>query len=96
MKYVYINTPTPVVSAHKFCNSQPATSLALFKIYEIIEPMISGSDANALPANLPSSCDRAFNLFFIHSLVPPPSLSPPLVLSDVVVVGTQDHLVELL
>ena len=33
--------------------------------------MIPGSDANALSANLPNNCDRAFNLFFIHSLVPP-------------------------
>ena len=33
--------------------------------------MIPGSDANALSANLPSSCNRAFNLFFIHSLAPP-------------------------
>ena len=32
--------------------------------------MIPGKDANALSANLPSSCDRAFNLFFIHSLAP--------------------------
>ena len=40
--------------------------------------MIPGSDANALSANLPNSRDRAFNLFFIHSLAPP-FLSPPLV-----------------
>ena len=33
--------------------------------------MIPGSDANALSANLPGSCDRAFNLFFIHSLALP-------------------------
>ena len=42
--------------------------------------MIPGSDANALSANLPNSCDRAFNLFFIHSLAPPflsPLLVPP-------------------
>ena len=71
MKYVYIKTPTPVISAHKFWDNQPITSLALFKIHEIIEPMIPGSDANALSANLPNSCDRAFNLFFIHSLAPP-------------------------
>ena len=47
------------------------TSLALFNIHEIIEPIIPGNDANALSANLPNSCDRAFNLFFIHSLAPP-------------------------
>ena len=44
--------------------------------------MIPGSDANALFANLPSSCDRAFNLFFIHSL-PPCFLSLAVVLCDV-------------
>ena len=74
MKYVQIKTPTPVMRAHKFWDSQPTqptTSLALFKIHESIEPMIPGSDANALSANLPNSCDRAFNLFFIHSLAPP-------------------------
>ena len=32
--------------------------------------MIPCKDANALSANFPSSCDRAFNLFFIHSLAP--------------------------
>ena len=47
--------------------------------------MIPGSDANALSANFTGSCDRAFNLFFIHSLAP-----PLLVLPDVVV-----HTVEL-
>ena len=46
--------------------------------------MIPGSDANALPANVPSSCNRAFNLLFIHSLAPPPFLSS-LLLPDVVV-----------
>ena len=63
---------------------------ALFKIHEIIEPMIPGSEANALSANLPNSCDRAFNLFFIHSLAPL-FLSLVVVLSDVGV----DVLVEL-
>ena len=49
MTYVYIKTPTP-------------TSFALFKIHESIEPIIPGKAANALSANLPSSCDRALNL----------------------------------
>ena len=62
------------------------TSLALFKLHESIEPMIPGSAANALSANLPNNCDKAFNLFFIYSLAPPPFLAPPLVLPDVVVV----------
>ena len=64
MKYVYIKTPTPVMRAHKLLDSHPISSFALFKIHEIIESKIPGSDANALSANLPSSCDRAFNLFF--------------------------------
>ena len=46
--------------------------------------MIPGSAAKDLSANLPSSCDRAFNLFFIHSLAPP-FLTLVMVLSDVVV-----------
>ena len=51
----------PVISAHKFWDSQPTTSLALFNIHESIELIIPGSDANALSANLPNNCDRAFN-----------------------------------
>ena len=43
--------------------------------------MIPGSDANTLSANLPNNCNRAFNLFLIHSLAPP-FLSPPLVPPD--------------
>ena len=68
--------------AHKLLDSQPTTSLALFNIHESIEPIIPGSDANALSANLPGSCDRAFNLLFIHSLAPP-FLSLVVVLCDV-------------
>ena len=49
--------------------------------------MIPGSDANALSANFPSNCDRAFNLLFIHSLAPPPFLEPLLELPDVLVVA---------
>ena len=71
-----------MISAQKFWDNQPSTSLALFNIHEIIEPIIPGSDANALSANLPNSCDRALNLLFIHSLAPP-FLSPPLVPPDV-------------
>ena len=71
MKYVYIKTPTPVMSAHKLLDNQPTTSLALFKIHEIIEPMIPGRAAPAFAANFPSRELSAFNLFFIHSLAPP-------------------------
>ena len=82
MKYVYTKTPTPVMRPHKLLDSHPITSLALFNIHESIEPIIPGSDANTLTANLPSSYDRAFNLFFIHSLAPP-FLSLLVVLCDV-------------
>ena len=44
--------------------------------------MILGSDANALSANFPGSCEKTFSLFFIHSLAPP-FLSVVVVLSDV-------------
>ena len=47
--------------------------------------MIPGRAANALSANLPNNCDKAFNLFFIHSLAESPFVSPPLVFSDIVV-----------
>ena len=77
-------TTMPVMSTHKFWNSHPIASFALFKSHEIIEPMIPGKDANALSANLPSSCNRAFSLFFIHSLAPLLFPSPLLVLPDVV------------
>ena len=46
--------------------------------------MIPGRDAKALSADLTGSCDRDFNLFFIHSLAPP-FLSLVVVLSDVIV-----------
>ena len=45
--------------------------------------MIPGRAANALSANLPNNCDKAFN--FTHSLAPAPFLLPPLVLPDAVV-----------
>ena len=47
--------------------------------------MFPGRAANALSANLPNNCDKAFNLFFIHSQAPPPFQWPPLLLPDIVV-----------
>ena len=47
--------------------------------------MIPGRAANALSASLPNNCDKAFNLFFVHSLAPPPVPLPPLVSPDSVV-----------
>ena len=51
----------------------------------IFVPMIPCRAANTLSANFHNNCDKTFSLFFIHSLTPPPFLSPPLVLPDVVV-----------
>ena len=47
--------------------------------------MFPGRAANALSANLLNNRYKAFNLFFTHSLAPPPFLSPPLLLPDLVV-----------
>ena len=63
IKYVHIETPAAVISAHKFWDNQPKTYFALFKIHEIIEPMIPGRAADVLSANLPNNHDKAFNLF---------------------------------
>ena len=52
--------------------------------------MIPGSATNALSANSPNNCDRAFNLFFYPLPSPTAFPSPPLVLPDVVV-GTVGH-----
>ena len=73
IKYAYIKTPTPVISAHKFRDNQPTTSFALFKTHEIIEPMIPGRAANSLSISLLNNHDTAFNCFFTHSLASPPS-----------------------
>ena len=71
MKYVYIKTPTPVMSAHKLLDNQPTTSFAWFSNQATIDPMIPGRAAPAFAANFPSRELSAFNLFFIHSLAPP-------------------------
>ena len=48
--------------------------------------MIPGRAANALYANFSNNRDTSFNCFFTHSLAPPPPfLSPPLLLPDLVV-----------
>ena len=70
IKYVYIKTPTPVMRAHKLLDIQPTTSFAWLSNQATIDPMIPGRAAPAFAANLPNSCDRAFNLFLIHSLAP--------------------------
>ena len=50
--------------------------------------MIPGSAAKALSATLPNNCDKAFHLFFIHSLAPPLLVLPDVVVVVVVVVDT--------
>ena len=82
IKYVYIKTPTPVMSAHKLLDNQPTTSFAWFSNQATTDPMILGRAAPAFAANFPSRELSAFNLFFIHSLAPP-FLSFVVVLFDV-------------
>ena len=60
MKYVYIKTPTPVMSAHKLLDNQPTTSFARFSNQATIDPMIPGRAAPSFVANLPNSCDKSF------------------------------------
>ena len=45
----------PTTRAHKFCNTQPTTSLALLKIQLIIPPIIPGNASAAFIPNFPSS-----------------------------------------
>ena len=82
MKYVYIKTPTPVMSAHKLLDNQPTTSFARFSNQATIDPMIPGRAAPSFVANFSSRELSAFNLSFIHSLAPP-FLSFVVVLCDV-------------
>ena len=82
MKYLYIKTPTPVMSAHKLLDNQPTTSFAQFSNQATIDPMIPGRAAPAFAANFPSRELSAFNLSFIHSLTSP-FLSLLVVLCDV-------------
>ena len=52
--------------AHKFSASQVAVVPKVFKSQEIIEPMIPGRDAAALPAKLVRARLRARMCFFTH------------------------------
>ena len=49
----------PTTRAHRFCNTQPTTSLALLRIQLIIPPMIPGNASAALIPNRPSSDAKA-------------------------------------
>ena len=70
----------PTTRAHRFCDTQPTTSLALLRIQLIILPMIPGRASAALIPNRPNRDAKALSLFLIHSFKPFSSLgggSPP-------------------
>ena len=70
----------PTTRAHRFCDTQPTTSLALLRIQLIIPPIIPGNASAALIPNRPNSNANALSLFLIHSFRPASSLgggSPP-------------------
>ena len=71
--------PMPTTIAHRFCNTQPTTSLALLRIQLTIPPMTPSNASAALIPNWPKSDDNALSLFLIHSFRPASSLggSPP-------------------
>ena len=56
----------PTTRAHKFCDTQPTTSLALLKIQLIIPPMMPGNASAAFIPNFPSNDAKALRLFLIH------------------------------
>ena len=60
----------PTTRAHKFCDIQPTTSLALLRIQLIIPPMIPGRASAALIPNFPSSDAKALSFDLIHSFRP--------------------------
>ena len=66
--------------AHKFCNTQPTTSVALLRIQCIIPLMMPGNASAALIPNRPNRDASALSLFLIHYFKPFSSLgcgSPP-------------------
>ena len=70
----------PTTKAHKFCDTQPTTSLALLRIQLIIPLMIPDKASAASIPNRPNSDAKALSLFLIHSFRPASSLgggSPP-------------------
>ena len=76
----------PTTRAHRFCDTQPTTSLALLRIQLIISPMMPGNALAAFIPNLHSSYSKAISLFLIHSFKPfsslgggspPPEIAPP-------------------
>ena len=60
----------PTTRAHRFCDTQPTTSLALLSIQLIILPMIPGRASAVLNPNRPNRDAKALSLFLIHSFKP--------------------------
>ena len=64
----------PTTKAHRFCDTQPTTSVALLRIQLIIPPIIPGRASAALIPNRPNRDASALSLFLIHSFRPLSSL----------------------
>ena len=60
----------PTTRAHRFCDTQPTTSLALLSIQLIIPPIIPGNASAALLPNFPSSDARTLSFDLTHSFRP--------------------------
>ena len=57
----------PTTRAHKFCDTQPTTSLALLRIQLTIPPMIPGNASAALIPNQNNRDGKTLSLLLIHS-----------------------------
>ena len=64
----------PTTIALRFCDTQPAMSLALLRIQLTIPPMIPGNASAALIPNQPNRDVSTLSLFLIHSFKPFSSL----------------------
>ena len=60
----------PTTRPHRFCNTQPTTSLALLRIQLAIPPMIPGNASATLILNRPNRDAKPLSLFLIHSFKP--------------------------
>ena len=76
----------PATRAHRFCDIQPTTSFALFRIQLIIPPMMPGNASAALILNQSNSDASVLSVFLIHSFkpfsslgggLPPDATAPP-------------------
>ena len=70
----------PTTRAHRFCDTQPTTSLALLSTQLIIPPIIPGRASAAFTPNFPGRDAKALSFDLIHSFKPFSSLgggSPP-------------------